>query len=200
MRRWAESAGFYVAMAVAVFLVDQLLKQMAQIFVPHGGAIQVIPDFFAFTRVVNLGFSFGLSFGDGTTGFLVTFSVFVLLFFVGFRWTLPSDAYIQKTAIALILGGTIGNLIDRVIYGGVIDFIQMTTFGIQLPVFNVSDVAIVIGVSIYCGYYLSGHGHEGEFLDYYGTAGGEIPARSSQVCGIRGLGVDFENPVAMTES
>lgn len=144
-------------MAMTVFLADQFLKQMAAVFIPQGTVIPVIPQLLALTRVVNLGFSFGLSFGSGTTSFLVMFSVFVLLFFVGFRWTLPPNAYIQKTAIALILGGTIGNLIDRVFFGGVIDFIQVTTFNVQWPVFNISDVAIIMGVSIYCGFYLSEH-------------------------------------------
>jgi signal peptidase II len=141
----------YILTALAIFFSDQLVKRTILKTFAVGQNMQVIGSWLSLTRVNNHGCSFGLHFGDGTTEFLVAFSLFVVFFFVNLRMKLPENAWLQKFAIALILGGTLGNLLDRLMYKSVVDYIQTKAFGIAWPVFNISDITIVVGVIIYCG-------------------------------------------------
>lgn len=141
----------YVLTALVIFLSDQLVKRTILSTFALGQNMQILGEWLSLTRVNNHGCSFGLHFGVGTTEFLVAFSLFVVFFFVNLRMKLPENAWLQKLAIALILGGTLGNLLDRLMYKSVVDYIQTRAFGIAWPVFNISDITIVTGVIIYCG-------------------------------------------------
>jgi signal peptidase II len=141
----------YTILAISIFVIDQIVKRIVLTSFSVNDCLKVAGSWLSLTRVNNFGCSFGLHFGSGTTEFLIAFSLFVLFFFVNLKTRLPEHARLQKTALALILGGTMGNLLDRLMYGSVVDYIQTIAFGIAWPVFNISDVMIVTGVSIYCG-------------------------------------------------
>jgi signal peptidase II len=108
-------------------------------------AIEVLP-FFNIVMVWNRGVSFGMLTQDTALGswLLVGLSAIITLWFV--IWLFTAQARLQKTAIALVIGGAIGNSIDRIRFNGVIDFLDFHAFGWHYPAFNVADSCIVVGV------------------------------------------------------
>ena len=132
--------------AVVVLLLDQLSKWYASAILATGG-IAVLPDFFDFDLVHNKGAAFGLfaelsplwraSLLNGVAGVASIFLLF-LLYRSRRRW----DTF----GLGLVLGGALGNLIDRVRMGSVVDFIHLHWYDLSWPVFNLADGAISLGV------------------------------------------------------
>lgn len=109
-----------------------------------GRSIQILPPVLKLTWVENRGVSFGL-FGDGSARwFLSVFSV-VVAGVLGW-WALRTDRRMLITAIGLVMGGALGNVIDRIRFGYVVDFIDVSGIGFFPWIFNVADSAITIGV------------------------------------------------------
>ena len=129
-----------------VILLDQVTKQIVERWMTLRDPIEVIGSFVRLTYIHNPGAAFGLKIGGPVvhTAFsLVAFGVLVWLF-----WNLPAGARLLRNALAMVLGGALGNIIDRVrIEAGVIDFIDV---GIgedwRWPVFNVADSFVTIGI------------------------------------------------------
>lgn len=130
-------------MAAFVVFLDQIGKFFAETFLVPGLSRPVLPNLFHLTLVENRGIAFGLFRGADEILFLViTFSILVL-FGVGFR---PETARKRtQGGIGLILGGAVGNWIDRVRVGAVIDFLDFRIW----PVFNLADTAITVGVGLF---------------------------------------------------
>ncbi len=112
-----------------------------------GDRIPVIPGFFDLTYVQNTGAAWGML-GDHT-GWLTGISIIMLIAIVLFRHKLFHDSPSQHWAFALLVGGIIGNLIDRIKYGRVTDFLDFFIQGHHWPAFNVADSCICIGVGLY---------------------------------------------------
>ncbi|WP_420472118.1 signal peptidase II [Brevundimonas sp. FT23042] len=107
-------------------------------------SVQVLGDIFRITFVANDGVSFGL-FGDGSARwFLSVFSV-IVAGFLGW-WAFRADRRLLITAIGLVMGGAIGNVIDRIRFGFVVDFLDFSGTGVFPWVFNIADSAITVGV------------------------------------------------------
>ena len=134
------------AFAAAVIVLDQITKAwiLYGLHLREVGQIRVLEPIFNLTFVLNRGVSFGLLTGGETGRWLLTvFSIAVagLLAF----WATRADRRLLITAIGLIMGGALGNVIDRIRFGGVVDFLDFS--GLYFPwVFNVADSAISIGV------------------------------------------------------
>jgi len=134
------------AFAAAVIILDQITKawMLYGLHIREAGQIRVLEPVFNLTFVLNRGVSFGLLTGGETGRWLLTvFSIAVagLLAF----WATRADRRLLITAIGLIMGGALGNVIDRIRFGGVVDFLDFS--GLYFPwVFNVADSAISIGV------------------------------------------------------
>lgn len=129
-------------LALGVFLVDRVTKYYVTSTLAEGGTIQIIPGILHVTFVLNPGGAFGLL-PQGTIFFtLITLIVFiaVIWYYVTQRPHHPAVA----AALGLIVGGTAGNLYDRLVVGRVIDWIDFRVF----PVFNVADAALVTGLSL----------------------------------------------------
>ncbi|MFN3558213.1 MAG: signal peptidase II [Brevundimonas sp.] len=138
----------YAAYGFALFVVvfDQLTKAwvLSGLDLQEVGRVFVLPPIFNFTWVENRGVSFGL-FGDGSARWVL--SVFSLAVAVGLGWwALKADRRLLITAIGLVMGGAIGNVIDRIRFGFVVDFLDFSGTGVFPWVFNVADSAITIGV------------------------------------------------------
>ncbi|HPA50532.1 MAG TPA: signal peptidase II [Thermoanaerobaculia bacterium] len=140
----------YLALAAFVVLLDQATKKMVQAWVPLYDRIVVIPGFFDITHVENTGAAFGL-FAGATSPYrplllnTVAFAVFLFVLVYAFR----SPVHWKRLQLALagILGGAIGNLIDRVGAGAVTDFLRVHAADRwEWPSFNVADSAITVGV------------------------------------------------------
>ena len=142
---------WYLVLAVAVVAADQITKLMTVHNLVPGEAVNVIGTFFRITYLTNDGAAFGMLSGQSR---LLTFLPLVvivpaLIFAVSAKKTNP----ILRCAVALIAAGGIGNIIDRVRLGHVID---MISFSIFPPVFNVADIAVTGGCALIFVYALFG--------------------------------------------
>jgi len=140
--------------AILVLIVDQLTKAwiMGGLDLREMGHIPVLPPLFNLTWVENRGVSFGL-FGDGSARWMLSAFSIVVAGILGW-WALRADRRLLITAIGLIMGGALGNVIDRIRFGYVVDFLDFSgphfflgSIRINFPwIFNVADSAICIGV------------------------------------------------------
>ena len=135
----------YLLMIAAVIAIDQITKNVVLSTVTMSGPpITVIDNFFYITCHRNSGAAWGL-FQGGRKFFLVLTTVLlivmvVLMIRIQSRWF--------RVALALIIGGAIGNFIDRFLVGGVVDFLDFYIFGYNFPTFNAADTCIVIGSAL----------------------------------------------------
>ena len=136
----------FFLIALTVVLLDQLSKYLFGRFMSVGESIRLLP-FFELTLTHNSGAGFSLL--SGQTGLLIWVSVIVIGVILYFFDKIPEGKALVYTAI--LFGGTIGNLIDRIAYGYVIDFIDLGFW----PVFNLADSCIFIG-AILLGIYVLG--------------------------------------------
>lgn len=132
--------------AILIVVVDQLTKAwvMGGLDLRDLGRVEVWPPLFNLTWVENRGVSFGL-FGDGSARWMLSLFSVVVAGILGW-WALKADRRLLVTAIGLIMGGAIGNVIDRIRFGFVVDFLDFSGTGFFPWVFNVADSAITIGV------------------------------------------------------
>ncbi|MBF0665924.1 MAG: signal peptidase II [Brevundimonas sp.] len=133
--------------ALLIIVVDQLTKAWVLQGLGlrfEGQSIPVLAPVFHFTLVHNEGVSFGL-FGDGSARWMLSIFSIVVAGILGW-WALKAERRLLVTAIGLIMGGAIGNVIDRIRFGWVVDFLDFSGTGFFPWVFNVADSAITIGV------------------------------------------------------
>jgi signal peptidase II len=145
----------YIKLAVVaglIVLFDQITKALILQSVALNQSFSIIPGFFDITHIHNPGGAFGLmaNLGAGmrTILFLFISSLAVGLIFFFYHKT-PATHPLLATAFALILGGAIGNLIDRVRFGIVVDFLDFYIGKLHWPAFNIADSAITIGICIF---------------------------------------------------
>ena len=135
------------ALGTLSFALDQLSKCLAVCYLKGEASIPVIGNFLFFTYVENRGAAFGLMQGY-TTWFIVMAVVTVGIIAVYFRLT-GEDEHLVQVALVLILAGALGNLVDRVLLGYVVDFLDLHYQDVfKWPVFNVADTVIDIGVAL----------------------------------------------------
>jgi signal peptidase II len=138
----------YLLVSLAVLVLDQWTKWLVEIHLPHHAAQPVIPGFLNLTHVRNTGVAFGLFASDGGSGgWLLTLLGLGALTAVGlYYWFTPSRDRTLLVALALVVGGAVGNLIDRVSSGAVTDFVDVYVGLHHWPSFNVADSAISVGI------------------------------------------------------
>jgi signal peptidase II len=135
-------------LAVAVFVVDRVTKWIIKTRVSESDSHVVIPGFFDIVHSQNSGAAFGLfaeSTSEWRTVLLIGFSVVALIALAAMLWRTPRLDRMTAIALALILGGALGNVFDRVRWGTVTDFLLFYIGQYQWPAFNAADSAIVIG-------------------------------------------------------
>ena len=108
----------------------------------------VIQDLFHFTYVTNDGMAFGLSFPGGKHVLLIM-TILLTGFIVGFLWKEKNGHPLIKYGLALILSGAIGNLIDRLLYGKVVDFLDLMIGDFHWYIFNIADSSVTIGMILF---------------------------------------------------
>ena len=135
--------------AAAVVALDQATKAMVKSRLPLHESVTVIPGFVDFTHVRNTGAAFGML-NNIDFAYKPAVMVIVALIALGavasYALTLPATQRIARYGLALILGGAIGNLIDRATMGYVVDFVDVYWRGVHFWAFNVADSAITVGV------------------------------------------------------
>ena len=146
-----QARGINLLIAVAVLGLDRLTKWIVATRISLQDGITVIPNFFRIVHVENPGAAFGL-FSDSSFPWkltvLILFSL-LALFVVGvLLWKNSHNVTATGTALALILGGALGNLWDRALAGHVTDFLEFHVGSYYWPSFNVADSAIVVGAAL----------------------------------------------------
>lgn len=135
-----------------VIIFDQITKTVIQNTVLLYHSITVIPGFFSITHIHNPGGAFGFmankSSGLRNLLFLLISSLAICLIFYFYKKT-PQKYSLLSACFALILGGAFGNLIDRIRFGKVVDFLDFYIGSYHWPAFNVADSAITVGIGIY---------------------------------------------------
>ncbi len=141
--------------SAGVFVLDRLTKNLIRNYVSPWQNISIIPSFFSIVHTENRGAAFGLfadSSSEWRTLLLVALALGVMLFITALLvqpWRgglVPTQTL--RTGLALVLGGAMGNVWDRLIRGGVTDFLEFYFGSYQFPTFNVADSAITIGAAL----------------------------------------------------
>jgi len=135
-----------------VVVLDQVTKVAVQKAITPYHAIKVIPGFFNLTHVYNPGGAFGFAADQSAMVRAVLFlfiSALALIFIFYFYKKTPDSYRMLATGFALIFGGAIGNLIDRIRFGTVVDFLSFYFRGWSWPSFNIADIAISAGMVIF---------------------------------------------------
>ena len=134
-----------LAAVTAVFLVDRALKALIVARYAEGDGFPVLPGIFHITRVNNTGAAFGLM--KGLTPILIAISLVCVIFLATSLWRASDHrnvSGVRAMAFSLVMAGALGNLVDRVFYGYVIDFLDFRVW----PVFNLADISICVGAGL----------------------------------------------------
>lgn len=142
LHRYAVLAAF----GGLLLAVDQFTKYWA--LARFDGVVAPVTPFFNFVLVWNPGVSFGMFQNhDGTTGPYILIGLALAIVTVMAIWLARAERRGQQWALAAVIAGAIGNVIDRAIHGAVIDFLDFHAFGYHWPAFNVADCAVVCGIA-----------------------------------------------------
>ncbi len=129
---------------LAILFMDRLSKAIALHSLTYGQSVPVVPNIFHFTLVYNKGAAFGILQNSAFLFVIISLvSIFCILFLVLFKPAKIKSVW-MKLALALILSGAIGNLVDRIRFSYVIDFLDFRIW----PVFNIADSAITVGAAL----------------------------------------------------
>ncbi len=128
-----------IFLAIIVFLADQAVKMLVINNMIPGQSIPVIKNIFHITYIHNPGAAFGML--PNMTSFFIVVSLVVVAGILIYHYKQEKKTLIQTLSFAFIVGGTVGNLLDRLRFNMVIDFIDFRIW----PVFNLADIAIVLG-------------------------------------------------------
>ncbi|UWR88217.1 signal peptidase II [Phaeobacter inhibens] len=138
--------------AISALLADQISKYLVVrvMDVANRGGIDVLPPLLRFRYGENTGINFGLFGGgtDTTRWILIGLSLVICVVLVIWIARLPANARMMQLSAGLVIGGALGNVVDRLLYGYVLDFLNMSCCGINNPfVFNVADIFIFAGAA-----------------------------------------------------
>ncbi|MGM0835637.1 MAG: signal peptidase II [Bacillota bacterium] len=136
----------YYLIALFIIIVDQVTKYLVVQYMELGENIPIIENFLYLSSHRNQGAAWGILQGQMYFFYIITMAVVIGL--IIYLQKLPNDQKWMKFALSLMLGGAVGNFIDRLLHQEVIDFINTFIFSYDFPIFNVADSALVIGVGI----------------------------------------------------
>ena len=136
-----------LSLIISITLLDQITKYLIRHYFYLGSSVPVISGVFNLSYTQNTGAAFGMLQGAGI--FLIILSIVVLVLLVIYRRSIFGDGILYRIGIGFVAGGIIGNLIDRLCLGYVVDFLDFYWRTSHFPAFNVADASICIGVGLY---------------------------------------------------
>ena len=139
----------YLLIGLAVLALDQWTKWLIEAHLPEQTSHEVIPGLLHISHVRNTGVAFGMLAAHGASGgmiWLVLLGAVALTVIGVFFWRTPASDRLLLVALALVLGGAVGNLLDRLASGAVTDFLLVYLGSYHWPDFNVADSAISLGL------------------------------------------------------
>ncbi len=129
--------------------IDQILKVLVANFIPFQKEIEIIPNFFYLTNVHNEGAAWSIL--SGNLWLLIGIAIFVL---IGIYYFLIKNNHFTKMETflySLLIGGIVGNLLDRILYGYVVDYLSFIFGSYYYPIFNFADMMIVVSIVLLVG-------------------------------------------------
>ena len=137
-----------MTIAMVVLVLDRWTKVVISKSLVQGGILVLMP-FLNIVHVGNRGGAFGVGSGGGyrSSFFFIVVSILAVMVIVSLMRKLPPGDRLTMWSLGAVLGGGLGNLVDRVLYGRVIDFIDLHISGYHWPAFNVADSAITVGLA-----------------------------------------------------
>ncbi|EKI4469490.1 TPA: lipoprotein signal peptidase [Staphylococcus pseudintermedius] len=139
---------YYIGLSLFITLIiligDQLTKFIIRTQMTLGESFAVVPKFLYITSHRNNGAAWGILSGKMTFFYIIT--IIVLIALIVFYIKEAKNNMLMQIAISLLFSGALGNFIDRVSSGEVVDFIDTVIFGYDFPIFNIADVSLTIGV------------------------------------------------------
>ncbi len=139
------------AIALVVLVVDQATKALVRAELTLDQPVRIVGDFVRLLYIHNQGAAFGLSLGAHSSLVFLVLAALASGLVLFLYLTVSPEERLQRVALALILGGALGNIIDRVRWERVVDFIQVGVGGHYWPIFNVADSAVTVG-AVLLGY------------------------------------------------
>ena len=151
-----------LSITALIIVLDQVTKLLVKNSMHLYQSIPILGDLLRLTYIENTGMAFGIQFGENA--FFTIFAIIASLLILFYLFTMKGEHFLARLAVAMILGGAIGNLTDRIIRGGVVDFIDGEFFDIRIPafkvlfinfpgysmdrwpVYNVADIAVTLGM------------------------------------------------------
>lgn len=133
-----------VGISTIIIILDQLIKYLISNKIELNESIEIINHFFSITYVQNIGAAWNILSGNRWLLIMIGMIslIAIYLYFI-------KDKKLKKIEVitySILIGGIIGNLIDRIVYGYVIDYLSFNIFGYHFPVFNLADICIVVSV------------------------------------------------------
>ena len=136
--------GTSLFIAIIILILDQVTKFVIASSMRIGDSFEVIPGFLNITSHLNNGAAWGILSGKMSFFFIITLIILIVL--VVFYIKEAKNNLFMQIALSLLFAGALGNFIDRLFHGEVVDFIDTYIFGYNFPIFNVADSSLTIGV------------------------------------------------------
>ena len=133
-----------IIISIILLCIDQISKLLVVNLLTKTESITIIKNFFYLTYINNDGAAFSILVGKRI--FLILIAVLVIVMLIRYIKKNNIQNKLELVSISLIIGGSLGNLMDRVVRGYVIDFLDFKIFNYNFPIFNLADIFIVIGV------------------------------------------------------
>lgn len=133
-----------IIISIILLCIDQISKLLVVNLLTKTNSITIIKNFFYLTYINNDGAAFSILVGK--RNFLILIAVLAIVMLIRYIKKNNIQNKLELVSISLIIGGSLGNLMDRVIRGYVIDFLDFKIFNYNFPIFNLADTFIVIGV------------------------------------------------------
>ncbi|MGH7572551.1 MAG: signal peptidase II [Gemmatimonadota bacterium] len=140
---------------LAVVILDQLAKWWVRAELTLNQPVSIVGDNVRLLYIHNEGAAFGISIGEHSSTLFLALASAASILVLYLLLATPVRDRLQRLALGLILGGAVGNIIDRVRFGEVVDFIQVGVSGHYWPIFNVADSAVTVGAVLLGIAYLS---------------------------------------------
>lgn len=129
--------------SLIIFILDQITKSLISTYLKLNKSIEIIKDFFYIRYINNKGASWGIL--ENNRFLLIGLSIIAIIMIIRYSYSFKKTK-LNTYGFGLLLGGILGNLSDRLIFGYVKDFLDFIIFRYDFPVFNIADISIVIGV------------------------------------------------------
>ncbi len=129
--------------SLLIFILDQITKSLISTYLKLNESIEIIKDFFYIRYINNKGASWGIL--ENNRILLIGLSIIAIIMIIRYSYSFKKTK-LNTYGFGLLLGGILGNLSDRLIFGYVKDFLDFIIFRYDFPVFNIADISIVIGV------------------------------------------------------